>query len=87
MKKNIKCICGADAESDGICKECRTLLRAKRSKNIAIVEKFREDYNKLHGIYKSYGQFTAMIDVIARRKKNFDDRRKKEDIKRLRKNR
>ena len=46
MKKNIKCICGADAESDGICKECRTLLRAKRSKNIAIVEKFREDYNK-----------------------------------------
>ena len=84
--KNEKCICGNTAVKDGICDECRYLLRAKRSKNIGIVEKFREDYNRLHGTYKSYGQFVLMLDCIYRRKKYFDSRRKKEDFKKLRSN-
>lgn len=81
-----KCFCGKNAVKDGICDECRYFLRAKRSKNIKVVEKFRNDYNRLHGTYKSYGQFVAMIDCIARRKKDFDNRRKKERIKKIREN-
>lgn len=84
MENQERCICGNKAEKDGICKECRYLLRAKRSKNIAIVEKFREDYNRTHGVYKSYGQFVAMLDLIARRKKGFDNRRKEKSIKAVR---
>lgn len=83
--KNI-CICGKSAEKDGICGDCRILLRAKRSKNIGIVEKFREDYNRTHNLYKSYGQFVLMLDLIARRKKYFDHRRKKDNFKKIRSN-
>lgn len=86
MKANEKCVCGNIATKDGLCEECRYLLRAKRAKSINIVEKFRADYNKLHNTYKSYGQFVLILDLIARRKKYFDDRRKKENIKRIRSN-
>ena len=48
MKNNEFCICGNKAVRHGLCDECIYLLRAKRSKSIAIVEKFREDYNKIH---------------------------------------
>lgn len=80
------CICGKKLETDGLCEECRYLLRAKRSKNIAVIEKFRQDYNRLHGTYKSYGQFVLMLDLIARRKKSFDHRRKKDNFKKIRSN-
>ncbi len=80
------CICGKKAVKSGICEECQYLLRAKRSKNIAIIEKFRKDYNAKHGVYKSYGQFVAMLDLIARRKKGCDDRRKKAVVKKVRSN-
>ena len=85
MNINI-CICGKAAVKSGICEECQYLLRAKRSKNIAIVEKFRKDYNQKHGVCKSYGQFVAMLDLIARRKKSCDDRRKKAVVKSVRSN-
>lgn len=84
MKKQEICICGNSCKKDNICDECRYLLRAKRSKSIGVIEKFREDYNRSHGTYKSYGQFVAMLDNIARRKKYFDDRRKKEALKKVR---
>ncbi len=80
------CICGKKAVKSGICEECQYLLKAKKSKNIAIIEKFRDDYNKFYGVYKSYGQFVAMIDLIARRKKYCDDRRKKDNFKKIRTN-
>lgn len=79
-----KCFCGKNAVKDGICEDCRYLLRAKRSKKIEIIEKFRRDYNRLNGTYKSYGQFVAIIDCIAERKKSFDNRRKKANIKKIR---
>ncbi len=72
-----KCICGSEIKKSGLCDECLYLLRAKRSKNIKIIEKFRYDYNRLHNTYKSYGQFVLLLDLIDRRKKNFDNRRKK----------
>lgn len=78
------CVCGSKSAKNGICEECMRLLRAKRSKNIKIVEKFREDYNRMHGTYKSYGQFVAMLDGIARRKNRFDSRRQEKNIKKLR---
>ena len=83
MEGNI-CVCGNKSAKNGICEECLRLLRAKRSKNIKIVEKFREDYNRMHGTYKSYGQFVAMLDGIARRKNRFDSRRQEKNIKKLR---
>lgn len=86
MKKEEICICGNRCEKNGICNECICLLKAKKSKSIRVIEKFREDYNRLHNTYKSYGQFVAMIDAIARRKKYFDDRRKKENSKKIRRN-
>lgn len=86
MTMQEKCICGSSATKDGLCDECRHLLRAKRSKSIKIIEKFREDYNRTHGTYKSYGQFVFMLDCIYRRKKDFDSRRKKENFKKLRAN-
>lgn len=77
------CICGNNVVKNGLCEECGLLLRAKRSKSIAIIEKFRNDYNKKHGTYKSYGQFVLLLDMIDRRVKG-DNRRKKEVIKKVR---
>ena len=48
MRNDKFCICGNKAVRYGLCDECIYLLRAKRSKSIAIVEKFRDDYNKTH---------------------------------------
>lgn len=87
MKNNEFCICGNKAVRYGLCDECIYLLRAKRSKSIAIVEKFREDYNKIHNLYKSYGQFVLLLDLIYRRKKEVDDRAKKAVVKKVRRNR
>ena len=77
------CVCGCKTELSGLCEECRSLLRAKKSKNISVVEKFRHDYNQKHGTYKSYGQFVLLLDMIDRRKKS-DDRRKKATAKKVR---
>lgn len=82
-----KCVCGSNIKRNGLCEECWYLLRAKKSKNIAIVEKFRADYNRVHNTYKTYGQFVAMLDLIYRRKRSFDDRRKKGVSKKVRRNR
>ncbi len=82
-----KCVCGNKAVKGGLCAECHSLLRAKKSKNIKIIEKFREDYNKAHGGYKTYGQFVAMLDLIYRRKRDFDHRRKKDFSETVRGNR
>ncbi len=81
-----KCVCGKPCVKYGLCQECNMLLRAKRSKNIAIVEKFRNDYNNSH-TYKTYGQFVALLDLIYRRKKSFDNRRKKGVSEKIRGNR
>ena len=86
MKSVRKCICGETSEKHGLCEECLYLLRAKRSKNINIVEKFRADYNDRHGTYKTYGQFVMLLDLIDRRRK-LDDRRKKAVFKKVRGNR
>ena len=86
--KNIDiCICGEVATKSGLCEECLYLLRAKKSKNITVVEKFRSDYNKNHNTYKSYGQFVLMLDMIYRRKREIDNRRKKAVVKKVRGNR
>lgn len=81
------CICGNKSIKNGICKECQYLLRAKRSKSIVVIEKFREDYNRNHGTYKSYGQFVLLLDMIDRRKKQLDYRRKKAVVKKVRRDR
>ena len=78
-----RCFCGDEAVKDGLCEECLFLLRAKRSKNIAIIEKFRNDYNKKHNTYKSYGQFVLLLDMLDRRVK-VDNRRKKAVVKKVR---
>ena len=80
------CICGEKTIKNGLCEECLYLLRAKRSKNIGVVEKFRTEYNEHHNTYKSYGQFVLLLDMIDRRKKS-DDRRKKAVVKKVRRNR
>ncbi len=87
MNKIEICICGNDSVKSGLCDECLYLLRAKRSKNIGVVEKFREDYNSRHGTYKSYGQFVLLLDTIYRRKIEVDNRRKKATVKKVRRNR
>lgn len=87
MKDIDICICGNEHVKSGLCEECLYLLRAKRSKSIAIVEKFRRDYNEKHGTYKSYGQFALLLDMIDRRKRQVDDRRKKAVVKKVRRNR
>lgn len=87
MKDIDICICGNERVKWGLCEECLYLLRAKRSKSIAIVEKFRKDYNEKHGTYKSYGQFVLLLDMIDRRKRQVDDRRKKAVVKKVRRNR
>lgn len=87
MEKQEICICGIGCGKTGICDECRYLLRAKRCKSIKIVEKFREEYNSKHGVYKSYGQFVVMLDMIDRRKRDIDNRRKKDNLKKIRGNR
>ena len=76
------CVCGKKAVKDGLCEECIYLLRAKRSKSIGVVEKFRTEYNENHDTYKSYGQFVLLLDMIDRRKK-IDDRRKKAAVKKV----
>ena len=83
MSSEKYCICGNKAVKSGLCDECTRLLRAKRSKSIEIVEKFRNEYNRAHGTYKSYGQFVLLLDMIDRRKKS-DDRRKKAVVKKVR---
>ena len=87
MKNIDVCICRNSAVKSGLCEECLYLLRAKRSKNIGIVEKFRNDYNERHGTYKSYGQFVLLLDMIDRRKRYVDNRRKKAVVKKVRTNR
>lgn len=82
-----KCICGSLICKNGLCEECGYLIRAKRSKSIAVIEKFREDYNREHGTYKSYGQFVVLLDLIDRRKREVDNRRKKVSVKKVRRNR
>lgn len=86
MKSVKKCICGNKCVKNGLCEECLYLLRAKRSKNINIVEKFRADYNERHNTCKTYGQFVVLLDLIDRRRK-LDDRRKKATVKKVRGNR
>lgn len=81
------CICGEKSIKDGLCEECNRLLRAKKSKSINIVDKFRRDYNEQHNTYKSYGQFVLLIDTIYRRKQESDCRRKKATVKKVRGNR
>lgn len=81
------CICGNKSIKSDLCEECLYLLRAKKSKNIRIVEKFREDFNNKNGTYKSYGQFVLLLDMIDRRKRQVDDRRKKAAAKKIRRNR
>ena len=61
------CVCGNECTENGMCEECLYLLRAKRSKSIAVIEKFRKDYNTRHSTYKSYGQFVLLLDMIDRR--------------------
>ena len=81
------CICGEKTVGYGICSECLDLLRASKCKNIAVIEKLRSDYNQRHNTYKTYGQFVAFIDMVARRKKSIDNTRKKASIKKVRTNR
>ncbi len=87
MKSVEVCICGNKILKNGLCEECVYLLRAKRSKSISVVEKFRSDYNKNHNTYKSYGQFVMLLDMIYRRKREVDNRRKKAVVKKVRSNR
>lgn len=81
------CVCGNEGTENGMCEECLYLLRAKRSKSIAVIEKFRKDYNTRHSTYKSYGQFVLLLDMIDRRKREIDNRRKKDTTKKVRGNR
>lgn len=83
MSENVRCICGKNCIENGLCEECNYLLRAKRSKNINIIEKFRNDYNNKHCEYKSYGQFVLLLDTIYRRKIDSDNRRKKAVVKKV----
>lgn len=87
MKDIDICICESKCVESGLCEECLYLLRAKKSKSIGIVEKFRKDYNEKYGTYKSYGQFVLLLDMIDRRKRQIDDRRKKAVVKKVRGNR
>lgn len=87
MKTTDKCICLNESVSYGLCNECIMLLKAKRCKNISVIENMRKEYNEKHNQYKTYGQFVAMIEEISRRKKDFDNRRKKASIKKVRANR
>ncbi len=82
MAEVVKCTCN----NDGICDRCKYLLKAKKSKKISVIEKFKNEYEKMYGIYMSYGQFVAMIDGIHRRKTELDNRRKKESTKKVRRN-
>ncbi len=84
MKNVDFCICGNKVIKRGLCEECQYLLRAKRSKSIVVVEKFRKDYNNSHDVYKSYGQFVLLLDLIDRRRKEVDYRRKKAVVKKVR---
>ena len=84
MKGLTLCICGSEVVKNGLCEECMDLLRAKKSKNIGVLEKFRRDYNEKHSTYKSYGQFVLLLDMIDRRKRDVDNRRKKATVKKVR---
>ena len=85
MKSVTVCICGEKAVKKGLCEECLYLLKAKKSKNIAVIEKFRSDYNEKYNTYKSYGQFVLLLDMLDRRKREVDNRGKKAVIKKVRK--
>lgn len=84
MKNYDLCVCGNKSYDKGLCEECIYLLRAKKSKNISVIEKFRADYNARHGVWVTYGQFVGLIDNIAMRRKDFDCRRKEKNIKKVR---
>ena len=86
MKTTQKCICLNNASAHGLCEECIALLKVKKCKNIAMIEKIRTKYNETHDQYKTYGQFVAMVEEISRRKKDFDNRRKKANTKKIRTN-
>ena len=81
------CVCGEKAVKKGLCEECLYLLRAKKTKNIIVLEKFRSDYNEKHNTYKSYGQFVLLLETIDRRRKEIDNRGKKATVKKVRRNR
>lgn len=85
MREDV-CFCGNRSIKNGLCEECLYLLRAKKSKNIRIIEKFRADYNNQHGTYKSYGQFVLLLDLLDRRKREIDNTRKKAVVKKVRRN-
>ena len=63
------------------------MLQSLYIENIAIIEKLRQDYNKKHNTYKSYGQFVLLLDMIDRRKRDIDNRRKKATAQKVRRNR
>ncbi len=86
MKTIEKCICSKEISAHGLCEECLMLLKVKKCKSIALIEKIRANYNKTHSQYKTYGQFVAMVEEISRRKKNFDNRRKKANTTKIRTN-
>lgn len=83
MKMEVKCICGNTATTNGICDECKCLLRARQCKNLEMFEKIRSAYNLKRNTYKTYGQFVAYIDAIYRRKRSFDNTRKKATVKKI----
>ena len=87
MKKFDSCVCGERNIDNGLCESCRALIRAKRSKKIAVVEKFRADYNRQKGTYKSYGHFVLLLDMIDRRKREIDNRGEKATAAKIRRNR
>lgn len=84
MSELNKCICGNGASRYGLCEECKILLKAKKMKDIAAVEKLRNEYNSKNDTYKTYGQFVCLVDAIYRRKKEIDNRRKKASIAKVR---
>ena len=86
MKNNTKCICGKAATRHGICDECKELLKVCKCKSLVMLERIRNDYNNKHNTYKTYGQFVAYVDAISRRKKEFDNTRKKAFAKAVRTN-
>ena len=84
MKQEKLCLCGNAVERYDLCNECRQLLKVKKYKSVAAVEAMRNEYNASHDRYMTYGQFVAYIEAIYRRKKNFDNTRKKVTSKEVR---
>ncbi len=84
MSKFIKCVCGNKVSKYGLCEECIKLLKVKKMKDITAVERLRSNYNNSNDTYKTYGQFVAFVEVIYRRKKQFDNTRKKASVAKVR---